>query len=72
MAKFIFNFGLTLWFSQVKQIIYFIPIKIRAPLIFVRKLKGVSSRCTNARKLKGDEKMPQMNKIYSKMRGLEN
>ena len=34
-----------------------------------RKLKGASSRSTNVRKLKGEEKMPQMNekrRIYNK------
>ena len=29
--------------------------------LFQLKLKGASSRCTNARKLKGEEKMPRMN-----------
>ena len=49
---------------------YLIPIKIRAPLIFAhlaaRKLKGASSRSTNARILKGEEKVPQMNKKNDK------
>ena len=41
--------------------IYLIPINIRAPLIFAQKLKGASLRNTNARKLKGEEKMLRMN-----------
>ena len=58
---------------------YLIPIKIRAPLIFAhlsaQKLKGASSRSTNGRKLKGEEKMQRMNEktaIFSKQRVRKN
>ena len=53
-----------------QSILYLIPIKICAPLIFAH-LKGASLRSTNAQKLKGEEEKQRMNEkrqIYSKIR----
>ena len=54
------NYQSTVSTLQATVIIeYLIPIKSR--IYPAQKLKGASPRSTKARKLKGEEKMPQMN-----------